>query len=71
MKKTSTKKRLLSLALTVCMVLTMLPTLLAFAAGEVEITSPAYGSIAEVGEATKIRIVSAEQPTVTVGADAF
>ena len=67
MKKTSTKKRLLSLALTVCMALTMMPALLAFAADEVEITSPAYGSIAEVGEATKIRIASAEQPTVTAG----
>lgn len=71
MKKTSTKKRLLSLALTVCMALTMMPALLAFAADEVEITSPAYGSIAEVGEATKIRIVSAEQPTLTAGADAL
>lgn len=71
MKKTSIKRRLLSLALTVCMALTMMPALLAFAVGEVEITSPAYGSIAEVGEATKIRIVSAEQPTLTVGADAL
>lgn len=55
--------------LVTAMLLTMMtvPTL---ASGTVEITSPAYGAVVEVGEATKVIVASEVQPTVTAAGTA-
>ena len=66
MRTNSTTKKVLSLVLAVCFMVSMLPMMLVSATGTVEITSPSYGGFLAYGKEVVIRVEAPDMPNIFI-----